>query len=315
MAQSIAVDFGGTNIRAAYYPKFEPNPKQQVKIPTQAESGPNVVIDRLVESIEKVMPADRNGIRIGIGTPGPLDPKAGIVFKAPNLIGWTNIHLKEELEERLSCTVHLGNDANVAALGEWKFGAGKGSDHIVYLTIGTGIGGGVIIDNQLLLGARGLAAELGHITVQPGGAMCGCGIHGHIEALASGTAIARSANEQLRTGAESSLHKIFVQNGEVTAIDVGEAAKMGDRLALEIISNAGRVIGHFLADLAHTFNPQRFVLGGGVSMLGDILFEPIETSFAAHIMDPIYSDQVRILPAALGDDAGLVGAMVLANQE
>jgi glucokinase len=315
MTQSIAVDFGGTNIRAAYYPTPKPEPEQQVKIPTQAESGPEVVINRLIESIENVMPENRIGIRVGIGSPGPLDPSAGIVFKAPNLLGWTNIPLKEKLEARLNCPVRLGNDANVAALGEWKFGAGEGSDHMVYLTISTGIGGGVIVDNQLLLGARGLAAELGHITIQPNGAMCACGIQGHIEALASGTAIARSANEQLRTGAESSLQETFAVSGEVTAVDVGEAARSGDRLALEIISNAGKLIGHLLADLAHIFNPQRFVLGGGVSMMGEILFKPVKTSFAAHLMDPVYGDQVRILPAALGDDAGLVGAMVLANQE
>jgi glucokinase len=314
MTQSIAVDFGGTNIRAAYFATPEPPPEEQVKIPTQSESGPESVIGRLVSAIEAVMPADPAGIHIGIGSPGPLDPNAGIIFKAPNLLGWTDIPLKARLEEKLGCTVHLGNDANVAALGEWKFGAGKGSAHMIYLTISTGIGGGVIVDNQLLLGTRGLAAELGHITMQPRGARCGCGIQGHIEAIASGTAIARKANERLQNGVESVLRHIFDEKGKVSAVDVGEAAARNDAFALDLISETGSLLGHFLADLAHIFNPETFVLGGGVSQLGDLLFQPIQTSFENHLMDPAYAESVSILPAALGDDAGLVGAMVLASQ-
>jgi glucokinase len=260
------------------------------------------------------MPAKREGIHIGIGSPGPLDPNAGIIFKAPNLHGWTDIPLEARLEERLGCTVHLGNDANLAALGEWKFGAGKGSSHMVYLTISTGIGGGVIVDDQLLLGSRGLAAELGHITMQPDGARCGCGIKGHIEALASGTAIARKANERLQKGAKSTLQNILKEKGTVNAVDVGVAAANDDVFALNLISETGSLLGHFLADLAHVFNPETFVLGGGVSQLGDMLFKPIRASFEEHLMDPAYAENVHILPAALGDDAGLVGAMVLANQ-
>lgn len=314
MTHSIAVDFGGTNIRAAYFPNPEPPPEKQVKIPTESQAGPEHVIERLVSAIEQVMPADREGIRVGIGSPGPLDPSTGIIFKAPNLMGWSNIPLRDKLEERLDCPVYLGNDANVAALGEWKFGAGKGSAHVIYLTISTGIGGGVIANNQLLLGARGLAAELGHITMRPGGTVCGCGVHGHIEALASGTAIARTAVERIGAGAETSLREIYEASGEVSAAAVGAAAQSGDAFAIELISEAGTLIGHLLADLAHIFNPQVFVLGGGVSQLRNLLFDPVRDSFADHLMDPAYGENVRILPAALGDDAGLVGAMVLANQ-
>jgi glucokinase len=314
MTQIVAVDFGGTNIRSAYFPKPEPPPEKQIKIPTEAETGPDNVVERLISAIEQVMPENRKGIRIGIGSPGPIDPHAGIIYKAPNLMGWTDIPLKAKLESRLQRPVHLGNDANVAALGEWKFGSGKGTAHMIYLTISTGIGGGVIVNNQLLLGSRGLAAELGHITVQPGGAKCGCGRYGHIEALASGTAIARIATERIRAGAETSLRELFKRTGEVSAVDIGEAAQQGDEFALDIISDAGRLIGHLLADLAHIFNPQAFILGGGVSQLGDLLFDPVKASFQDHLMDVVYSEQVQILPASLGDDAGLVGAMVLADQ-
>lgn len=315
MTHSIAVDFGGTNIRAAYFPEPEPAPAKQVKIPTEADSGPEHVIGRLISAIEQVMPERAEGIRIGIGSPGPLDPDEGIIYKAPNLQGWTDVPLKARLEEELNCPVLLGNDANVAALGEWKFGAGKGTAHLIYLTISTGIGGGVIVDNKLLLGVRGLAGELGHITLEPGGANCGCGLQGHAEALASGTAIARKANRGLETGRESMLREQFEKEGKVTSKAVGQAAQHGDSFAMELISDAGRLIGHLLADLAHTFNPEIFVLGGGVSQLGDLLFEPVRASFKEHVMDPAYHEQVRIVPALLGDDAGLVGAMVLATQE
>jgi len=314
MTHSVAVDFGGTNIRSAYFRETEPSPENQVKIPTQAEFGPEHVIERLVSAIKEVMPKNAEGIRVGIGSPGPLDPNEGIIYKAPNLRGWTDVPLKARLEERLDCPVFLGNDANVAALGEWKFGAGKGASHLIYLTISTGIGGGVIIDNRLLLGARGLAGELGHITLERDGATCGCGQQGHIEALASGTAIARKANESLRAGAQSSLRAIYEVDEAVTAKAIGEAARNNDQFALALISEAGELIGHLLADLAHTFNPQIFVLGGGVSQLGTLLFDPVKLSFENHVMDPAYCEQVRIVPAALGDDAGLVGAMVLANQ-
>jgi glucokinase len=314
MTHSIAVDFGGTNIRAAYFPKPEPRPETQVKIPTLAEQGPDVVIDRLVSAVRDVGPSDLAGIRVGIASPGPLDPLEGIIFKAPNLIGWTDIPLKQLVEDRLNCEVFLGNDANVAALGEWKFGAGRGSSHMIYLTISTGIGGGVIVNDQLLLGSRGLAAELGHITVQPDGPQCGCGIHGHIEALASGTAIARRAMRAVQDGAETDLEAIYEARGEITAAEVGAAAEAGDEFAISLITNAGKLIGHLLSDLAHIFNTQTFVLGGGVAQIGALLFDPIEKSFGNHLMDPAYGDGVQILPAALGDDAGLVGAMVLATR-
>jgi glucokinase len=314
MTHSIAVDFGGTNIRAAYFPTPDPAPTEQVKIPTQADTGPDRVIDRLITSIEEVMPANAAGISVGIGSPGPLDPDEGIIYKAPNLQGWIDIPLKARLEDRLNCKVLLGNDANVAALGEWKHGAGKGTAHLIYLTISTGIGGGVIIDNQLLLGSRGLAGELGHISLERDGAKCGCGQRGHAEALASGTAIARNANEALHAGAQSVLREAYQEQGEVTSKAVGLAAQDGDPFALGLVTDAGVLIGHLLADLAHAFNPEIFVFGGGVSQLGELLFNPVRESFESHVMDPAYSEKVRIEPAALGDDAGLVGAMVLATQ-
>jgi len=310
----IAVDFGGTNIRAAYFPSPKPPPTSHYKIPTLASEGPDSVITRLIQAIESQIPKDVDNLSIGIGAPGPLDPHNGVVISSPNLAGWTDIPLRDQLSEHFGVPVFLGNDANVAALGEWRFGAGQGTDNMIYLTISTGIGGGVIADGRLLIGARGLAGELGHLTIKSNGPTCGCGIKGHIEAVAAGPAIARNATAQVESGRSSTLKETLSTQGEITSVDIGEAAQAGDELALSVIDEAGTLIGHHLADLAHAFNPEVFILGGGVSLLGDLLFLPIRRSLREHIMDPAYLDGVRVLPAALGDDAGLVGAMVLADQ-
>jgi glucokinase len=186
---------------------------------------------------------------------------------------------------------------------------------MIYLTISTGIGGGVITDGLLLLGAHGLAGELGHLTLKDDGPVCGCGIKGHIEALAAGPSIARKATGMLENGRSSSLEETLRTQGKITSYDIGLAAQAGDELALEVVQEAGMYIGHHLADLAHAFNPETFILGGGVSLLGDLLFDPIRLSLREHVMDPAYLVGVEVLPAALGDDVGLVGAMVLANQQ
>jgi glucokinase len=314
MSAILAVDLGGTHLRVARFDKPEPPAQEQIKVPTMAAEGPQAVINRLQAAIESLLPRDRDGLRIAIGAPGPLDPYQGIILHAPNLQGWTNIPLKEELETRLGLTVLLGNDANLAALGEWKFGAGRGTNHLIYLTISTGIGGGVITNGKLLLGARGLAAELGHVTLDLRGPRCSCGQLGHIEALASGTAIAERAAVELQAGRTSSLQEVLITQGKLSASDVGRAAQDGDGLALEIIDSAACFLGHHLADLTHVFNPEVIVLGGGVSALGSLLFEPMQRSLHEHIMDDAYLLDLRISPAELGDDAGLVGAMTLATQ-
>ena len=313
MPEIIAVDFGGTNIRAAYFPSPEPPPATQIKIPTKADEGPEAVLGRLVEAIESQYPDRHHDLRIGIASPGPLNPMEGIILMAPNLNGWRDVPLRDRVQDRFGVPVFIGNDANLAALGEWRFGAGRGTRHMIYLTLSTGIGGGVIVDGRLLLGWRGLAAELGHLTLDTQGPLCGCGQKGHAEALAAGPAIARRAIERLHSGEPSSLASELKRHGTLTAKQVGDAARHGDNLAIQTIAEAGAWIGLLLADLAHAFNPQIFVLGGGVSQIGALLFDPIERSLERHVMDPAYIEGLRILPAELGDDAGLVGAMVLAS--
>jgi glucokinase len=317
MAQIVSVDLGGTHIRAALFPAFEPTPATQTKIETLAPEGPDAVIERIAKTIESQIPdnIDKDQIRIGIGAPGPLDPATGVILEAPNLPGWQNVPLVERMQTRFDCPVLLGNDANMAALAEWRFGAGTGTQHLVYLTISTGIGGGVISDGRLLTGAHGYAGELGHMTISLDGPHCGCGQNGHVEALAAGPAIARRANEKLAAGQSSSLREKYETEGKVRAEDVGQAAHQGDALALETLDEIGDILGNHLANLAHAFNPEIFVLGGGVSQIGEPLFGPIRKALPKYLMHPSYLDGLRIIPAALGDDAGLVGAMILAHQQ
>jgi glucokinase len=314
MLKVVAVDFGGTHLRAAYFPDNDPHPKSQSKTPTNAQDGPDAVVSRIVESIEHLAPADRRGLKIGVGVPGPLDPVAGVVFETPNLPGWLNIPLRQLLQDRCGTPVVIGNDANVAALGEWRYGAARGADDVLYLTISTGIGGGVISGGRLLLGVSGLAGELGHMTVDPDGAVCGCGLRGHLEAEAAGPAIARKYRQRLTAGGESDTTDPARPAAHISAADVGRAAMQGDPLALSVIEEAARIIGRQLASLVHAFNPKVIVIGGGVSSLGPMLFDPLEQALRENVMHPAYLRNLEIVPAALGDDAGLIGAMVLARE-
>jgi glucokinase len=310
----VAVDLGGTNIRAAMCPTAEPTPSAIVRVATRAAEGPDAVIGRIIQAIEEVSEGVEGGIRIGLGAPGPLDPKRGIVIEAPNLPGWLNIPLRDRLEQHFEVPVALGNDANLAALGEWRHGAGRGTHNLMFLILGTGIGGGVIIDDHLLVGTRGMAAELGHMTVRPDGPMCGCGQRGHLEAVASGPAIGRQAQERVAAGEASMLRAEVDRGRTLTAEDVGRAALAGDALAREVVAEAGAAIGLHLANLVHAFNPEIIVFGGGVSQIGAPLFGPMEEALRRHVMHPAYLDGLRMERAALGDDAGLIGAMVLARE-
>jgi glucokinase len=314
MSPIIAVDLGATNLRVARYETPEPPYQEVYRTLTHAREGPDAVIQRIAEAVRRVSPQEVTDLRVGVAAPGPLNPYTGVIVEAPNLPGWEGLPIQGLLESKLGCPVGLGNDANLAALGEWRHGAGRGTEHLIYLTISTGIGGGIISDGRLLQGAHGLAAELGHMTVLPGGPMCGCGQPGHLEAVASGTAIARRAKERLQAGEPSKQLSLALREGDLTARVVGGAAHQGDPLALSLVREAGGTIGAQLAQLAHAFNPEIFVIGGGVSRIGDVLFEAIREGLRANIMHRSYLEPLQVVPAQLGDDSGLVGAMVLASE-
>jgi glucokinase len=244
-----------------------------------------------------------------VAAAGPLDPYEGIIYEAPNVPGWVNMPLRRKLEERFDIPVSIGNDANLAALGEWRYGAGQGHHHLIYITVSTGIGGGIIVDDQLLLGKRGLAGEIGHITVLPDGPLCGCGQRGHLEALAAGPAIATWTENKIIQGACSSLPP----GQPLTARMVGEAAMNGDQLAQAAIARAGNYLGNAVADFAHIFNPSLVIIGGGVSQTGHLLLDPMKKAIREHVIAPAYADDLVVTNAALGDEVGLVGALALAR--
>ena len=315
----IGVDMGGTHIRAARFTRQSHVPEAKTKRSTDAAGGPENVFRRIEEAIREVAPANLADVAgIGIALPGPVDPYQGVLMKGPNLPGWINIPLKQIMEQRLGRPVFLGNDANMAALGEWRFGAGRGHADVLYLTISTGIGGGVISSGRLLLGVRGLAGEVGHMLVDPHGPLCGCGQHGHFEALASGTAITKTAQAKLQAGegANSKVMELVAGDiGKVTSAVVGQAAQAGDTFARELIAGAGSMIGLALASLMHAYNPSIVIFGGGVSMLGDLLLEPARVAVRQYAMSDAYWENCPLVLAALGDDAGLIGAGALGMEE
>lgn len=246
---------------------------------------------------------------IAVATPGPTDPYSGTVLEAPNIPSWINLPLRKLLEDRFPTRVAIGNDANMAALGESQYGAGKGHHDVIYMTISTGIGGGIIIDDRLLLGARGLATEMGHVTVIPDGPVCGCGHRGHLEAVASGTAIANWVEMQIAQGVASCL----TTDEKITARRVAQAAREGDPLAIAALKRAGVFIGRALADYLHIFNPTIVILGGGVIRSGDLLLDPIRETMRSSVMTPAYLEGLELTTATLGDEAGLMGALALAR--
>ena len=306
MSLIVAVDIGGTHVRTAAYEPNSINPLAHQRTRSHAtESG---VFDRLVQAIEAVWQPGKVEA-IGIASPGPLDPHTGTILDTPNIPEWVNFPIGQRLTDHFGVPVYLDNDANMAALAEWQYGAGVGHDHLVYLTISTGIGGGVISSGHLLQGFRGMGAELGHMIVDPGGPRCGCGGFGHVESFSSGPAIARHVREQIIAGAKSSLTSIQKPN----AAQVADAAFQGDQLANAAYDRAGHYLGIAVANYLAIFDPSILVFGGGVSLAGELLFKPFRESLQKHVFHPHYLDDLVITKAALGDNAGLLGALALAR--
>ncbi len=305
MAVTIAVDVGGTQMRVAAFPENKTTPINHKQIRTYADGETS--IDRLINLVQETMPVREEIDAVGIALPGPIDPIKGVILRAPNLPEWEGMPILKQIEEKLGAPVFMGNDANLAVLGEWKYGAGKGHHNLLYLTVSTGIGGGVICNDQLLVGCHGLGAELGHVTILPDGPMCSCGQPGHLEALASGKAIAAYVAEQLSEGCKSSLH------GKPEAKEICQAAKLGDRLAKEAFERAGHYLGLGVANYLMIFNPSIVIFGGGVSKAGNLLFEPMRKTIQKSVLSKHYLEDLIITTLELGDKTGLFGALALAR--
>lgn len=305
MNNTIAIDIGGTHIRVA---AFEPNSTTPIAHQRARSMGNKPgVYDRLVHAVEKIW--QKNISAIGIASPGPLDPHTGVILATPNIPEWHNFPLAPNLSNHFGVPVYLDNDANMAGLAEWQYGAGKGHHDLVYLTISTGIGGGVISNDRLLQGFRGMGAELGHMIIDDNGPLCGCGKPGHIESFSSGPAIVRYVKEQIQAGQSSTLQTQL----ELSAREVADAALKGDGLAVSAFERAGHYLGIAVANYLAIFDPSILVFGGGVSQVGDLLFKPFKESLQKHVFHPHYLDDLVITKAALGDDAGLLGALALAR--
>lgn len=304
----IGVDLGGTQMRAARF-DCQLNMLDRVAEPTRAHQGPDIVVPRLLDVIASVMPDDIQSVAgVGVSVPGPINPHAGTIVAPPNLPGWNNVPVRKLVQERFGCPVYLGNDANVAALAEAARGAAHGYKYVIYLTVSTGIGSGLIDDGHLVVGSDGLAGEAGHMIMIVDGDVL------DLENAASGTAIAREAVKRLSAGAESSIRDRVNGNLQnVTSKIVGQAAQEGDALAVELIEQAGYRVGLGIVSLMHILNPQIVVVGGGVTNVGDLLFKPMRRAVEDHALDPSYHESVPIVPASLGDNVALIGAAALVS--
>jgi glucokinase len=312
----IGVDLGGTKILTALA-DMDGRLVAEVKVSTEAREGRQHVLGRITGSVEQVL--EKAGVKpeqvqaLALGAPGPLDTRQGIIHFAPNL-GWHDLPVKQVLEQRLAIPVLLDNDANLAALGEHRYGAGRNEDNMVYITVSTGIGGGLILGGRLYHGSADVAGEIGHMTVCPDGPLCSCGNRGCLEALASGTAIAREARELAACGRGAG---ILAESGGdpagITAVTVAAAAAAGDAGAKSIIARAARYLGIGIANIINILNPSLVVLGGGVMDMGELIWQNLRPEVQARTLEAA-GKSARLAPAELGSRAGVMGAVALALQ-
>lgn len=318
----VGVDLGGTNIVVGLLPIEGGEVLGLRSLPTDSVRGAKFVVDRIVSmaeaAIAEVLSA-HGGSReevagVGIGSPGPLDRKTGTVINTPNL-GWRNFPLRDLIGNALNLPATLDNDANCAAYGEWWLGAGRGARALVGLTLGTGIGGGIVLNGEIYHGCSDVAGEIGHMSIDSNGRRCKCGNYGCIEQYASGPAIALRAVEGIETGAETIL--VDMVNGrleEITAATVYEATVQGDAYATEVMKDTAKFLGTALASIINILNPQMVVVAGGVTRAGDTLFEPLRAEVRRRAFRSA-QECCRILPAELPGTAGVVGAAGVFKKE
>lgn len=314
----VGVDMGGTKILSAVI-DAEGNILGTSKVSTEADEGTSVVIDRIAESIQKAINksnVDKASIQaIGIGAPGPLDPETGVVIFAPNL-GWQDVPLKAELQARTGLPTFVDNDVNIGTLGEHAFGAAQGVQNVVGIFVGTGIGGGIILNGELFHGASKTAGEIGHIIVKAGGPRCGCGTRGCLEAIASRTAMAKQFRKAIRkNGKKSVLTKLT--DGDLRVIRSGvlvKAIRAKDKVTLKVFKKATKYLGIGVGSIVNFLNPDMIVLGGGVVEALDDTFIDNIRMYAEKYALPNTLNGVQIVRAKLGDNSGILGAAALARQ-
>ena len=310
---AIGIDIGGTNVKLGLVDERGRVLLRDTFRTSRARSR-GEMLDKLTSHVTALASETRSrGMRlagVGIGAPGPIDVERGFVYFFPNIPGWKDTPLKKILEKRLRLPVFVDNDANAMALGESLFGAGHGAKNVVALTLGTGVGGGLVIGGKLFHGSTFSAAEIGHMVVDPAGPLCACGNRGCIEAFVGNGYFVREVRARLK-GKKSILKKWIKEGKELSPKLVQEAARRGDTFSREQWKLTGERLGTFLAGLANLLNPERIVLGGGIALGGELVLAPVRAALKKKAF-PIASRFVKVVPAVLGNDAGLVGAAALA---
>ncbi len=312
LSQSVlAVDFGGTQIRAARVKRDGSILDENYGLTGDGEPG--VVVDRIISVIarswESAASAGDTPSAISIAAPGPIDFANGVILYAPNIAGFSNVPICGSVADRFGVPAYLQNDANAAALAEHEFGAGRGFDHMVYLTISSGIGAGIIAHGRLLQGATGNAGEVGQMTVDLNDGVYQSGCLGTMEGQASGDHLAKYAASRLAAGQRSSLAKVLEEGGELDGAAVVEAAREGDPLAVATWRRALAGLGAGTVSFVHVLNPEIIVVGGGVTNAGEMLFAPLR-DYVKRWTLPGFSEHLQIVPAALGNRVGILGAAV-----
>jgi glucokinase len=314
----LGVDLGGSKILTAVIDTQGKILSRDYRS-TQAEKGAEVVIRAILNSAGSAVKQAGMDIKkidaIGIGAAGFSNPETGVVFSSPNLPDWHNVPLRDIIEREAGRKTFLTNDAKAAALGELHFGAARGARNFIYITLSTGIGGGIVINGELYTGAIGTAGEIGHMTIEVNGPRCNCGNTGCWEALASGSALAQQAVQRIKQGTQTSILNYAEGDlGKVTAQVIQAAAEQGDSLAKELIIQTGYYIGVGLANLINIFNPELIVIGGGLANIGDTLLKPAYKVARERAHEEAYQ-AVRFTLAKLGGNSGVIGATIFAFKQ
>lgn len=314
---SIGIDVGGTNVKIALV-----DDKGSIiysnSVPTRAEMGYEYTVNNIKQAIYDLLKETKLTAKevegIGFGFPGQVDYKEGIVRNAPNIPGWVDVPIAKIIEEEFHIPTKIDNDVRCAALGELNYGAGKGCENLICITIGTGIGSGLIFNGKLIRGASNAAGEIGHIKLQiHDGPICGCGDTGCLEAFASGPAIVAMAEEYIK-GGKSTKYREIANGNPLTPYIICEAAKSGDVVAQRIFSIIGEYIGVGMASVVNLLNPEKIIVGGGVADAGDLIIKPLVDALRNRAMK-IAGSTVKVVPAQLGNTAGVIGASILAVEK
>ena len=309
----VGVDIGATHVRLVLA-DFSAHILDEIEVPCDIRLGPDACLSKvdthLRELISRADLALSDILAVGIGVPGPVVAEAGMVSAPPIMPGWDNFPIRDFLQSSWDCSVSLNNDAELGALGEWAYGAGRGERHLAFVKVGMGVGSGLLLDGRIYAGATGCAGEIGHITISDNGPLCACGNHGCLSALAGGGAIASKARQAVQDGRRTQLTTINPAEN-ISASDVSRAASLGDLVAQQIVTEAGTYLGIAIADLVNLLNPSLVVVGGGVSQMGDLLLEPIRRTVRERSLRPA-AQAVRITAAMLGRRSSCMGAVVQA---